>query len=629
MQPVKIIEIGAEGGCITLSGWKTPRGIWQFQRDTDERTMQDLLSEEDAAGLQLRSVSPVASGWEGALRILGHYRWQLLYPLYVHPEFADLVWQEVEKVELDSWQLERWSEVCGKMINHHTVCFSHGKESGPWGVKITALAKVAENLGFSVTSIDYRKESDPELRVKRLCCEFEPSDGINVLVGSSMGGYVAAIASRHLNPDGLFLMAPAFGIEGYREQCPTPAARKITVVHGLNDMIVPCRNSVDFALKYHAELHLLDDDHPLTNSIPVICDLFRSFLNSLLTEHRKCSPKELAKKDKGSEMDARTSHWHKEDHMGARFNRFLADDNSSKVQKLINYIHNLDVSDPYAFDIHLREKNKVMVYHGNTCVLNINTQGDGHFTAHRAYGEKPDCKDAYLNLNSLRNQPTDFPAIGEYLSQVVRTVTIKYQNEGKWMNILGVRFGRECCEDDEFVIIDRESVIGFGDSDQKSDFYDCHKQQRADIVLELQKADPAKWGTKPKSFGDELDFLALDKGGNLVCIELKYGKNTAGIYWGPLQASLYRDVFTEKIDVISSGIMRMVEQKISLGILPPFVKKRLPHGGFSSVIGILAVAEPNLRSVGLAMATTVNELQREKGIGPIEIRHYVAEDFSL
>lgn len=37
------------------------------------------------------------------------------------------------------------------------VVFSHGKESGPWGSKIQALAKVAERLGGDVISVDYRE----------------------------------------------------------------------------------------------------------------------------------------------------------------------------------------------------------------------------------------------------------------------------------------------------------------------------------------------------------------------------------------------------------------------------------------------------------------------------------------
>jgi len=45
------------------------------------------------------------------------------------------------------------------------VVFSHGKESGPWGSKIKALAKVAERLGGNVISVDYREYVDAVLGV--------------------------------------------------------------------------------------------------------------------------------------------------------------------------------------------------------------------------------------------------------------------------------------------------------------------------------------------------------------------------------------------------------------------------------------------------------------------------------
>jgi hypothetical protein len=34
------------------------------------------------------------------------------------------------------------------------LVFSHGKESGPWGRKITAMAALARELGLGVESID-------------------------------------------------------------------------------------------------------------------------------------------------------------------------------------------------------------------------------------------------------------------------------------------------------------------------------------------------------------------------------------------------------------------------------------------------------------------------------------------
>ena len=203
--------------------------------------------------------------------------------MYVHSEFKDLVWIEIENMKTKCHSRFEWEDICGKRPSRHTVCFSHGNESGPMGAKITALGIIALNKGFNVISIDYDGEPDPDYRAKRLCCGFQPSEGINVLVGSSMGGYVATVASQHFSPDGLFLMAPAFGMKGYREQYPKPCAGKVSIVHGLHDEVVPFNNTMEFSVMYRAQYHMLDDGHQLTESIPFISDIFGHFLDSLLS----------------------------------------------------------------------------------------------------------------------------------------------------------------------------------------------------------------------------------------------------------------------------------------------------------------------------------------------------------
>jgi hypothetical protein len=162
------------------------------------------------------------------------------------------------------------------------VYFAHGKESGPWGTKIKALVVIAESKGFNVINPDYSSEPDPDVRVKQLLnLIFIPSD-ITVLVGSSMGGYVSTVASQVINPTGLFLMAPAFYLPEYKEQLPTPNAKKTVIVHGLKDEVVPVENSIRFAREHHTELHILEGDHQLTDQLPKIEVLFSWFLDEIL-----------------------------------------------------------------------------------------------------------------------------------------------------------------------------------------------------------------------------------------------------------------------------------------------------------------------------------------------------------
>ena len=161
------------------------------------------------------------------------------------------------------------------------VYFSHGKESGPWGDKIKRLAQVAEAKGFVVYSIDYSGIADPDLRVQKLLASHVSEPGYLILVGSSMGGYVATVASETLQPQGLFLMAPALYLPGFSNQDPVPRAELTAIVHGWKDELIPVEHSIRFAKKYGAQLHLIDGDHRLIDQIPFIASVFSSFLDKV------------------------------------------------------------------------------------------------------------------------------------------------------------------------------------------------------------------------------------------------------------------------------------------------------------------------------------------------------------
>lgn len=163
-----------------------------------------------------------------------------------------------------------------------TVIFAHGRESGPWGTKIRALAKVAERRGCRIISRDDTDNRDPELRVVRLIDEVKAIEGPVVLVGSSMGGYVATVASQVVRPVGLFLMAPAFGLPGYAHLTPQPISRELTVVYGWDDDIVSLEPVLAFARKHRAMLHLVPARHALLEQIGWLVEVFELFLGRCL-----------------------------------------------------------------------------------------------------------------------------------------------------------------------------------------------------------------------------------------------------------------------------------------------------------------------------------------------------------
>ncbi|TAN70704.1 MAG: alpha/beta hydrolase [Methylobacter sp.] len=161
------------------------------------------------------------------------------------------------------------------------VIYNHGKDSIPWGEKTILFADVAKRHGYSFESPDYREQPDPDKRVGQLLAmDLSGYDQI-VLIGSSMGAYVATVASESINPQGLFLLAPAFYLPGYRQTEFNPKAEVIRIFHGWQDDIVPPENVWRFCRKYHVRLNVYDTDHRMLSAMPQLTDEFSRFLAGL------------------------------------------------------------------------------------------------------------------------------------------------------------------------------------------------------------------------------------------------------------------------------------------------------------------------------------------------------------
>lgn len=159
--------------------------------------------------------------------------------------------------------------------------FNHGKDSEPWGHKTIRLAEVAKQHGYQVNSLDYRHTYDPQQRVEiLLATDLSAYDEV-VLIGSSMGGYVATVAAPVIQPKGLFLMAPAFYLPDYPQTEFNPPAAHTFIVQGWQDVIVPPENAWRFSQKHQCRLKLLAADHNLLTVLDEVCKDFAWFLTHL------------------------------------------------------------------------------------------------------------------------------------------------------------------------------------------------------------------------------------------------------------------------------------------------------------------------------------------------------------
>lgn len=161
------------------------------------------------------------------------------------------------------------------------IYFSHGKLGTPAGTKIQRLAEIATRIGHTVRAVDYTDTLDPDLRAKRLSGLLEKDSAEKLLVGSSMGGYASLLAAENSSVKGIFLLAPALYLDGYQVQDFAPKAEAISIIHGWSDTTVPVENSIRFAKKHRAALHILDSDHRLYSALDKVEQLFAIFLKNL------------------------------------------------------------------------------------------------------------------------------------------------------------------------------------------------------------------------------------------------------------------------------------------------------------------------------------------------------------
>jgi predicted alpha/beta-hydrolase family hydrolase len=175
-------------------------------------------------------------------------------------------------------------------MNRGHCILSHGFESGPDAIKVTALAEVAERLGWTherpdYTDLDAQREvsslGDVRARLQRLVtlATARAAQGPVVLAGSSLGSYISAIASLQVPVRGLFLMVPPtrMGPMPALDAAPVPTS----VVHAWHDELIPPAEVIAWAQARSARLLMVDDGHRLTDHVEASGRAFEELLASL------------------------------------------------------------------------------------------------------------------------------------------------------------------------------------------------------------------------------------------------------------------------------------------------------------------------------------------------------------
>jgi hypothetical protein len=286
-----------------------------------------------------------------------------------------------------------------------------------------------------------------------------------------------------------------------------------------------------------------------------------------------------------------------------KYNRKISGSFSSLIEKggemrwLYDFVRNHKELD---FLIGKNESEEwISVYRGLSRIITISpTSNHKIIKIDGAEAYKAILPELYGNKSVIQNFQNDIEnliAQIELNSQFDRYYTNK--KEGYYQNEFSKIYGICGSPDTDFVIIDKEAVIGYSNQAEKDIRLGNIQQKYKQLQREISALNPERYGKDlgKKAIGNELDFLALDKDGNILLIEYKHGTNTSGIYLSPLQIGLYYDIFTmyRKDNKLEIAVFEMLEQKQKIGLINPNWKK---PNGIKDIIPVLIISEFNYKS---------------------------------
>ena len=186
------------------------------------------------------------------------------------------------------------------------------------------------------------------------------------------------------------------------------------------------------------------------------------------------------------------------------------------------------------------------------------------------------------------------------------------RKEGYYQNELSKIYGICQKPDTDFVIIDKEAVIGYSNQPEKENLFGNIRKKYKQLQTDISLRNPVRYGKDlgKNVIGNELDFLALDKDGNILLIEYKHGTNTSGIYLSPLQIGMYNDLFTSlpKKD-LGIAVFEMLEQKQKIGLINPNWNK---PNCIKDIIPVLIISEFNYKSSAKTKFDEILEFTRQQ-----------------
>ena len=98
---------------LTIVRYHVSGEKWRFAIIRDESTLADFLGEEGKEDL-FEALDSIAT-FEDAIALMNKYPWPNLYPLVVHPEYANRVMEIIERSG-NPRAKDRWKDILGSEI---------------------------------------------------------------------------------------------------------------------------------------------------------------------------------------------------------------------------------------------------------------------------------------------------------------------------------------------------------------------------------------------------------------------------------------------------------------------------------------------------------------------------------
>jgi len=318
--------------------------------------------------------------------------------------------------------------------------------------------------------------------------------------------------------------------------------------------------------------------------------------------------------------------------MGLQFNRTVSPELLAEIRPggrfdgLVRRRNEL----PSVADVQLRRARgpecHASLYIGLTSVLNVRERrGLFALSAHKTHRAAGGFDPAWLVFRSADALAGDWPAVEAYLDRLLDA-----RIDPRWYRREGVLHALMCSGgSDAYGVIQREAAPWADGPPLVRDIV----ESTSDRIWTATQAGGRieRWwpgirdrGAR-KRMGDELDVLAVDRHGRLLCMEAKPAEETAGIVWSVAQVLVYAELFgrwvAQDVALAASTISGMAAQREELGLLDP--SWTAPVVPLARVVPVVAIG-PGLRSpVALSrladLSAALEPVSRHPLVDPIEV----------